>query len=147
VRGTVKLPTGKSDIGVSTGKADAMLDFIVSREIATSVELSGFAGYEFRGSPEGFQIPTRAVNWGVGAAFPSRAVRLADRDVVIARGDVGVSNAHTGTYQNIVSFPFGASVLLRPSLTDPRDQRGGRCCHPACPRERPCGRAWTCRDW
>ena len=45
------------------------------------------------------------------ATLPTRAVRLADRDVIIARGDVGVSNARTGTYQNIVSFPFGESVL------------------------------------
>jgi endonuclease/exonuclease/phosphatase family metal-dependent hydrolase len=46
----------------------------------------------------------------VGGA-PTRAVRLADRDVILARQDVGVTNAHTGTYENIVSFPFGATTL------------------------------------
>ncbi len=46
-----------------------------------------------------------------GAAFPTRAVSLADRDVILARTDVAVTNARTGTYQNIVSFPFGGTTL------------------------------------
>src|SRR4051794_3262724 len=41
VRGVVKAPTGKSDVGVSTGKTDVMLDLIVSKEAAKLVEISG----------------------------------------------------------------------------------------------------------
>ena len=46
-----------------------------------------------------------------GAAVPTAAVQLADRDVILARDDVGTTNARTGTYETIVSFPFNGSVL------------------------------------
>ena len=72
LRGMVKLPTGKQDVGVSTGKADGSIDFIVSKEAAKLVEVSGFGGYEFRGSPDGIDAPTGAFRWGTGLAFPSR---------------------------------------------------------------------------
>jgi outer membrane protein OmpA-like peptidoglycan-associated protein len=72
VRGLVKLPTGKFDAGVSTGKADGSVDFIVSKEAAKLVEISGFGGYEFRGSPDNYDAPTGAFRWGTGVAFPSR---------------------------------------------------------------------------
>lgn len=65
-------------------------------------ELPGATAHNFVSPP----IPVLA-----GAAFPTRAVRLADRDVILAREDVEVANARTGTYQNIVSFPFGGSTL------------------------------------
>jgi outer membrane protein OmpA-like peptidoglycan-associated protein len=72
VRGMVKLPTGKFDAGVSTGKADGSVDLIVSKEAAKLVEISGFGGYEFRGSPDNYDAPTGAFRWGTGVAFPSR---------------------------------------------------------------------------
>jgi outer membrane protein OmpA-like peptidoglycan-associated protein len=72
VRGMVKLPTGKSDVGVSTGKPDGSVDLIVSKEAAKLVEISGFGGYEFRGSPDNYDAPTGAFRWGTGVAFPSR---------------------------------------------------------------------------
>jgi outer membrane protein OmpA-like peptidoglycan-associated protein len=72
VRALAKLPTGKKDAGVSTGKPDLALDFIVSKEAAKLVEVSGFGGYEFRGSPDGIDAPTGAFRWGTGVAFPSR---------------------------------------------------------------------------
>ena len=70
VRGIVKLPTGKTDVGVSTGKPDFSFDFIVSKEASKLVEVSGFGGYEFRGSPDGFDTPTGAFRWGTGVALP-----------------------------------------------------------------------------
>ena len=72
VRGTAKLPTGKKDAGVSTGKPDVALDLIVSKEASKLVEVSGFGGYEVRGSPDGIDTPTGAFHWGTGVAFPSR---------------------------------------------------------------------------
>ena len=72
LRGMVKLPTGKKDAGVSTGKADGSIDLIVSKEAAKLVEVSGFGGYEFRGSPDNYDGPTGAFRWGTGVAFPSR---------------------------------------------------------------------------
>src|SRR6267378_2811819 len=72
-RGMVKLPTAKKDVGNGTGKANVLLDFIASKEAAKVVEVSGYAGYEFRGTPDGFDVPTSAFRWGAGAAFPSRS--------------------------------------------------------------------------
>ena len=72
VRGIVKLPTGKADAGVSTGKADFSVDGIISKEAAKLVEVSGYGGYEWRGSPDGFTIPSGAFRWGTGVTFPSR---------------------------------------------------------------------------
>jgi hypothetical protein len=72
LRGVLKLPTGKKDAGVSTGKTDGSIDLIVSKEANELVEISGFGGYEFRGSPENYDAPTGAFRWGTGVAFPSR---------------------------------------------------------------------------
>jgi len=72
LRGMIKLPTGKADAGVSTGKADFSIDGVVSKEAAKLVEVSGYGGYEWRGSPDGFDIPGGAFRWGTGLTFPSR---------------------------------------------------------------------------
>jgi outer membrane protein OmpA-like peptidoglycan-associated protein len=72
LRGSVKLPTGDRDAGASTGRADLFLDAILSKEVAEAVELSGFAGFIVRGSPNQFDLPN-GVRWGVGAGLPSRS--------------------------------------------------------------------------
>src|SRR5262249_31379550 len=74
IRGIVKVPTGDQDVGNSTGKADVSVDGIVSKEAAKLVELSGFAGYEWRGQPDGFDTPNGAFRWGAGIGFPSRNI-------------------------------------------------------------------------
>jgi outer membrane protein OmpA-like peptidoglycan-associated protein len=73
VRGIVKLPTAKKDVGNGTGKADFLVDLIVSKEVSRMAEISGYAGFEVRGSPDNFTIPTSAFRWGAGAGFPSRS--------------------------------------------------------------------------
>jgi outer membrane protein OmpA-like peptidoglycan-associated protein len=73
VRAMVKAPTGDTDAGASNGKTDLSLDFIVSREIGRVADLAGYAGYDVRGQPEGFEAPDGALRWGVGAGFPSRS--------------------------------------------------------------------------
>jgi peptidoglycan-associated lipoprotein len=72
IRGMIKLPTGKADAGVSTGKADFSIDGVVSKEAAKLVEVSGYGGYEWRGKPDGFDTPGGAFRWGTGLTFPSR---------------------------------------------------------------------------
>src|SRR4029079_17862195 len=72
IRGIAKAPTGKKDAGVSTGKADVGIDFIASKEASRMVEVSGYAGYEFRGKPDNFDAPSGAFRWGAGVGFPSR---------------------------------------------------------------------------
>jgi len=73
VRGIVKLPTANKDVGNGTGKADFLVDLIVSKEVSRMAEVSGYAGFEVRGSPDNFTIPTGAFRWGAGAGFPSRS--------------------------------------------------------------------------
>src|SRR5262249_24084931 len=73
VRVAGEAPTGKKDVGVSTGKADVAGDLVVSRDTAKAIEVSGFAGYEYRGKPDGFETPSGAFRWGAGAAVPSRS--------------------------------------------------------------------------
>ena len=72
LRGMVKAPTGASDVGASSGGTDFSVDMIVSKEMNRRVDLSGYAGYEFLGTPDGFEAPDGALKWGVGAGFPSR---------------------------------------------------------------------------
>ena len=72
VRGIIKAPTAKSDVGNGTGKPDVLLDLIVSKEAKKLVEVSGYGGYEVRGKPDGFEAPGGAFRWGAGVGFPSR---------------------------------------------------------------------------
>ena len=72
LRGMVKLPTGDDAAGVSTGKTDFSIDLIASKDAAKLVEISGFGGYEWRGSPSDLNIPGGAFRWGAGVGFPSR---------------------------------------------------------------------------
>src|SRR4029079_14767975 len=75
VRGIVKLPTGDTTSGAGTGKVDSLLDFIISKEFAKAVELSGTVGGIWRGDPDD-QVAVNlsdGLSWGIGAGFPSRA--------------------------------------------------------------------------
>jgi outer membrane protein OmpA-like peptidoglycan-associated protein len=71
IRGIVKLPTGDKDAGVSTGKTDGFLDFVVSKDLHGAAEISGYAGGAFRSSPDTVNL-SKGFRWGVGAGFPSR---------------------------------------------------------------------------
>ena len=71
VRGMLKLPTASTDDGVGTGEVDFAFDGIVSKELNQRVELSGFAGYIFRGDPDEYDLQN-GFRWGVGAGFPTR---------------------------------------------------------------------------
>jgi len=71
LRGIVKLPTGDDDAGVSTGKTDGFVDFVVSRDVHGAAEISGYAGGAFRSNPSGAELSS-GVRYGVGAGFPTR---------------------------------------------------------------------------
>ena len=71
LRGMLKLPTGDKDSGAGTGKLDGAIDAIVSKELNERVELSGYGGFIFRGSPDEVE-ETNGFRWGIGAGFPSR---------------------------------------------------------------------------
>ena len=68
----MKLPFAKDDEeGVGTGKLDFALDAILSKEVNQRVELSGYGGFMFRGSPDDVEL-SNGFRWGFGAGFPTR---------------------------------------------------------------------------
>ncbi len=117
VRGMVKLPTGKKDIGVGTGQPDFSFDAIVSKEAAKLVELSGFAGYEWRGTPDGFTTPSGAFRWGTGLTFPSRKII---RVVGELNGELPSSDSTTidaGTTLRGIDSSFAPAASVTTTLT------------------------------
>jgi outer membrane protein OmpA-like peptidoglycan-associated protein len=72
IRGMLKLPTASKDEGAGTGGTDGIFDFIVSKEARQRVEVSGYAGAIFRGSPDE-ATQSGGFRYGVGAGFPSRS--------------------------------------------------------------------------
>jgi outer membrane protein OmpA-like peptidoglycan-associated protein len=148
LRGVIKAPTGDTDEGTSTGKADVLVDLIASRvTFSQLVEYSGYVGYEVRGQPDGFDAPGGAFRWGAGVGFPSRGpIRatfeltgslpdsdtLTITDAVIACVDCGVppivsdtektTRATAGvTWQHPSGFFIGGGL----SVNLPAEGRGG----------------------
>ena len=72
LRGMIKLPTGSADGGSGTGKMDFQFDFIASKEIASTAEVSGSIGYRHRGDPDEYDLSS-GIPWGIGAQFPTRS--------------------------------------------------------------------------
>jgi len=105
LRAMVKLPTGKKDVGIGTGKADFSIDAIISKEAAKLVEISGYGGYEWRGKPDGFETPSGAFRWGAGVGFPSRNFLRV-----------------TGELNGYVPSSDAASILSGTTLVAPEDR-------------------------
>jgi outer membrane protein OmpA-like peptidoglycan-associated protein len=71
IRGVLKLPTASFDDGLGTGAVDFLIDGIVSRELPSNVELSGYVGAALRGSPD--EVDSSAgLRYGFGVAAPTR---------------------------------------------------------------------------
>jgi len=71
LRGMMKLPTGSTDDGAGTGQVDLAFDGIVSKEINSRVEVSGYGGFIFRANPDEFNL-ANGFRWGFGAGMPTR---------------------------------------------------------------------------
>ncbi len=114
---TVKVPTGDKDIGNSTGKTDALFDFIASKETTRKLEVTGYGGFATMGSPDDFDTPTSAFRWGGGLGFPSRGSLRATAEIngTMDIGDDGIGPRLLG-YDGIDGKPDG-SVLTAPSTT------------------------------
>ena len=106
----VKLPTASSDDGTGTGKADFLVDFIVSKEVKRTAEISGYAGYEARGSTDNFTLPGGAFRYGVGAGFPSRS------PIRVTAELNGIANS-SGTATLHRNVPGGADGSTAPAFT------------------------------
>jgi hypothetical protein len=112
LRGIIKLPTGKDDKGVGTGQTDFAIDAIISKEAKQRVEVSGFAGYEWRGSPDGIDIPGGAFRWGAGLGFPSRnPIRFTGEvNGVVPSGDTATITAAAPKGIDNTTPPFVSEV-------------------------------------
>jgi hypothetical protein len=73
LRSVLKIPTGGSHQGISTGRPDVTFDAIVSSEWNYRVEWTAVGGYVIRGDPEDVEL-TNGVSWGIGVAAPSRRI-------------------------------------------------------------------------
>ena len=71
LRGVVKLPTGDDTEGAGSGKADFLVDAIVSKEVKGVAEITGFGGFIERGDPDGVDV-SNGFRWGVGVGGPTR---------------------------------------------------------------------------
>lgn len=135
LRAIAKLPTGKDDVGVSTGKPDFLVHAIVSKEAARLVELSGYAGYEFRGRPDvpggggTLDSPTGAFQWGGGAQFPSRSPLrgiLELNGVVPSQGEVTLpAGAVRGIDGSLAPLVSSIDALTRATAGVTWQHRGG----------------------
>lgn len=67
-------------------------------------EVRGATAHNFASPP----IPFLAT---ADAPYPTQAVQLADRDVIIKRAGVKTRNARNGTYENVISFPLPGGAL------------------------------------
>jgi peptidoglycan-associated lipoprotein len=72
LRPMVKLPTGSSSTGTSSGKADFAVDIVGTTELSPVVELSAYGGVIVRGQPAGYSL-TNGFRWGAGIGLPSRS--------------------------------------------------------------------------
>jgi outer membrane protein OmpA-like peptidoglycan-associated protein len=71
IRGVVKVPTASFDDGLGTGEPDFLVDGIVSKELPSNVEVSGYGGLAVRGKPNGIDAPG-GFRYGFGVAAPTR---------------------------------------------------------------------------
>ena len=72
IRAAAKLPTASFDDGLGTGKADFLVDGILSRELAEQLDLAGYAGLRVRGNPADYEL-SNGLRYGAGFGWPSRA--------------------------------------------------------------------------
>ncbi len=112
VKFMVKLPTANSDDGIGTGKADFLVDFIASKEVNLKTEVSGYFGYEFRGSPDQFDLPSGAFRYGVGAGFPSR------KPLRLTAELNGIANSSGTASYTAGAFPAAPDKTLPPLVVN-----------------------------
>jgi outer membrane protein OmpA-like peptidoglycan-associated protein len=72
IRGAIKLGTASQDDGLGTGSPDIIVDGIVSKEINQRLDVSGFGGFRFRGSPDDYEL-SNGFRYGFGVGYPSRS--------------------------------------------------------------------------
>jgi outer membrane protein OmpA-like peptidoglycan-associated protein len=109
VRGIFKIPTASRSNGVGTGKVDFAFDAIVSKELQKKAEVSGYGGWEFRGSPTDFDGPNGAFRWGFGVGVPSRSPLRFTGEL---NGEIPSSGTINNTGARVVAIDSTLSPLV-----------------------------------
>ena len=71
LKAVVKLPTGSTSKGTSSGQADFFLDYILSKEVNERVDVSGYVGFAARADAERTD-QSNGLRYGFGVGFPAR---------------------------------------------------------------------------
>jgi outer membrane protein OmpA-like peptidoglycan-associated protein len=120
VRGVLKVPTGDEEVGASTGATDFFVDFIGSKDIRGGrTEIAGYAGYEWRGEPEGYETPGGAFRWGAGLGTPTRGpVRFnAELNGLVVSDDTATRTATLiGTDGSVAPLTADVDSITRATL-------------------------------
>nr|MBA2354060.1 cadherin-like domain-containing protein [Acidobacteriota bacterium] len=72
IKAMVKIPTGSSDKGTSSGQADFFVDYILSKEVGQRADLSGYVGAAIRADADQTE-QSNGLRYGVGLGLPSRS--------------------------------------------------------------------------
>jgi outer membrane protein OmpA-like peptidoglycan-associated protein len=112
LRGAVKLPTASRDDGLGTGSPDFLVDAILSKEVNQRLDVSGFGGFRFRGSPSDYELSS-GFRYGAGIGYPSRA-RL--KFIGEATGEYYFDNTvnFSGTPNELIGGPPSSWDVRRP---------------------------------
>ncbi len=108
-----KIPTADKDKGIGTGKVDANIQAVLSKDVNKAVELSGYGGVLVRGKSPSITLPN-SLTWGIGAGFPSHgAFRVTtelngdvpfDDTATLTTPLVGVDGSRPPTTQTVSNF-------------------------------------------
>jgi outer membrane protein OmpA-like peptidoglycan-associated protein len=120
LRPSVKIPTGDDQAGVSTGKLDAFVDFVLSKDVNRVVEIAAYGGAAIRGESADV-TQSNGVRWGIGAGFPSASpLRITaelngeqpfDDSATISTPIVGVDGSRAPSSSNIHSLTLATVGL------------------------------------
>jgi outer membrane protein OmpA-like peptidoglycan-associated protein len=72
IRGAIKLPTASRDDGLGNGSTSFLVDGIVSKEVNQRIDVSGYLGFNFRGSPSDYELGS-GFRYGFGIGVPTRS--------------------------------------------------------------------------
>ena len=117
IRGSLSMPTGPAAAG--TDGVTGQVDFVVSREFTSKVELAGYIGGIVRQDPDLFDISNGA-RWGLGLALPTRTpLRL------LAEADGELRTSDSTTLTGVLQARDGSLLFPTSRSHDPLQLRVG----------------------
>jgi endonuclease/exonuclease/phosphatase family metal-dependent hydrolase len=96
------------DYNIGTGQvSNPKIEYDFLELLLKALADRGVVYHEVEGATaENFASPPIPIVTAASPTVPTKAVSLADRDVILARDDVKTWNAHTGQFTNVLTFPL-----------------------------------------